>query len=365
VPAPGGVACFAIVRSDIGGGAPGGYHGQFRATDSHSLAAVDATPEGYGPKDLASAYKLPSTGGSGQTIAVVDAYDDPNAASDLAVYRSQFGLGTCTVANGCFKKVGENGTSTLPPENAGWDQEISLDLDAVSAVCPKCHILLVETSSESSTDFERALNTAASLHATEISNSYGGNEFEATDSAYDHPGIIITASAGDDGTGAEQPAAYSTVVAVGGTVLDRANNTRGWTETAWADTGSGCSAYVAKPAWQTDKGCKMRSEADVSADADPDTGIAVYDSVKYQGSSGWLIIGGTSLSSPLIAGVFALNGNASELTAARHIWTVAGSHLFDVTSGSNGSCSISYICNAGPGYDGPTGWGTPNGPSTF
>ena len=358
-PLPGDEArCFALVRTDIGGGA---------ANTGIRTLSTGTTPSGYGPADLQSAYALPSsTAGSGQTVAIVDAYDDPNAENDVNVYRAQFGIPACTTANGCFRKVNQTGGTTYPSKNGGWAQEISLDLDMVSAACPNCHILLVEASSASNANLATAVNTAASLGANEISNSYGGGETGATNSAYNHAGVIITASAGDSGTGAQQPCSYSTVVCVGGTNLQHASNSRGWSETAWSGSGSGCSAYVAKPSWQTDTGCTKRSEADVSADADPNSGVAVYDSLAYKGQSGWMVFGGTSASSPLIAAVYALAGNASSLTAAQSVWQHGGtSSLNDVTSGSNGTCSISYICNAGVGYDGPTGWGTPNGTSAF
>lgn len=362
--APGEARCFALYRTDVGGGNLAGYHGTFRNTLG---ATRNATPSGYGPADLQSAYNLAAasaSNGAGQTIAIVDAYNDPTAESDLGVYRSQYGLPPCTTANGCFKKVGQTGTTKLPSNNASWAQEISLDLDMASAICPNCHILLVEASTASFANLGTAVNTAASMGAQVISNSYGGSESGSSNANYDHPGHIITASAGDSGTGPQQPASYSTVVAIGGTNLTRASNARGWTESAWSSSGSGCSAYVSKPSWQTDQGCTKRSEADVSAVADPNTGVAVYDSTPYQGASGWLVFGGTSVSSPIIASVYALAGNASSQNYASNIWANHSS-LNDVTSGSNGTCSISYICNAGVGYDGPTGWGTPNGISNF
>jgi subtilase family serine protease len=337
--------CFARVRTDVHGLGP------------------DSTPSGYGPAQLQSAYKLPSsTNGAGQTVALVDAYDDPNAEADLGVYRAQYGLPACTTANGCFKKVNQNGVQgSYPAANGGWAEEESLDVDMVSAGCPNCKIILVEASSATNANLGTAENTAISLGANVVSNSYGGSETGSSNSNYNHPGHIITASAGDDGTGAAQPCSYSTVVCVGGTTLTTAQNSRGWSETAWADSGSGC---VTKPSWQTDKGCTKRSEADTSADANPSTGVAVYDSYAYEGYSGWLVFGGTSVSSPLIAAVYALAGNASLENYAQSIWVAGGtSALNDVTSGSNGRCSknYQYICNAGPGYDGPTGWGTPNG----
>ncbi|HET9095240.1 MAG TPA: hypothetical protein VFN37_01150 [Candidatus Baltobacteraceae bacterium] len=361
-PLPGdNVRCFALYRTDIGADTVGGR------TAFGKTAGGNAVPSGYGPADIQSAYALPSsTAGSGQTVAIVDAYNDPNAANDLGVYRSQYGLPACTAANGCFRQVNQTGGTKLPRSNGGWAQEISLDLDMVSATCPNCHILLVEASSATNSNLQTAENTAVALGANTASNSYGGSESAATNSAYDHPGHIITASAGDSGTGSSQPCSYASVVCVGGTSLNRASSTRGWSETVWSGSGSGCSAKVTKPSWQTDTGCTMRSEADTSAVADPNTGVAVYDSYSYQGHSGWMVFGGTSASSPIIASVYALAGNASSMNYAQSIWqNGGGASLNDVTSGSNGTCSISYICNAGPGYDGPTGWGTPNGVGAF
>jgi subtilase family serine protease len=350
--------CLALVRTDT----------PHVVVPPNQAAGRNATPSGYGPATLQAAYSLPSsTNGAGQTVAVVDAYDDPNAASDLSVYRSQYGLPACTTSNGCFKKVNQNGVQgSYPRANGGWAEEESLDVDMVSAICPNCHIILVEAKSASNANLNTAVNEAVTLGANVVSNSYGGSESGSSDSAYNHPGHVITASAGDSGTGAQQPCSYSTVVCIGGTSLTMSGNTR-VSETAWSDTGSGCSAYVTKPSWQTDHGCTMRSESDVSSDADPNTGVAVYDSYAYEGYSGWLVFGGTSVSSPTIASVYALAGNASSQNYAQGIWTNAGANLHDITSGSNGTCSSSYryICNAGVGYDGPTGWGTPNGTGAF
>ena len=334
-----------------------------------SVTPNGSSPAGYNPADLQSAYNLPSsTAGSGQTVGIVDAYDDPNAEPDLGVYRSQFGLPPCTTANGCFKKVNQSGGTRYPKANGGWAQEISLDLDMVSAVCPNCHILLVEASTNSLTNLGTAVNEAAKLGATEISNSYGGGE-SSSDTSYDmtyfnHPGIAITVSSGDSGYGVQYPAASQYVTAVGGTTLNRASNARGWSETAWSGAGSGCSAYDPKPSWQTDTGCSNRTVADVSAVANPNTGVSVYDSYAYQGQSGWLVFGGTSVASPIIASVYALAGNAATVNYGSYPYSHTSS-LNDVTSGSNGSCGGSYLCTAGPGYDGPTGNGTPNGSGGF
>jgi hypothetical protein len=306
-------------------------------------------------------------------VAIVDAFDDPNAERDLATYRSQFGLPACSTANGCFSKVDQDGGLTYPSANSGWAQEISLDLDVVSAVCPNCHIVLVEAKSNSFTNLGTAINRAIAMGAKVVSNSYGGSEWsgEASfESTYlNHPGIPITASTGDSGfddymsggSGPEFPAASRYVTAVGGTSLNPASSPRGWSESAWNGAGSGCSAVIPKPAWQKDGGCSTRAVGDVSAVADPFTGVAVYDSVPSQGSSGWLIFGGTSVAAPLVGAMYALGGS-SVSTASSVYADVAG--LYDVASGSNGSCG-SYLCNAGAGYDGPTGLGTPNGTAAF
>jgi subtilase family serine protease len=327
-----------------------------------------AAPSGYGPTDLQSAYALPANGGAGQTVAIVDAYDDPNAASDLATYRSTFGLPACTVANGCFKKVGQSGSTTsLPSADAGWAEEESLDIDMVSAIAPNAHIILVEASSPTMANLGASVNTAISLGAKFVSNSYGGGE-SSSDTSYDssyfnHPGVAITASSGDSGYGVEYPAASRYVTAVGGTSLSRASNTRGWSETVWSGAGSGCSAYDAKPSWQKDTGCARRTVADVSAVANPSTGVAVYDT--YGGDPGWEVFGGTSVASPIIASVFADAGTPSSGSTPSSFPYAHTGNLNDVTSGSNGSCSTTYLCHGAAGYDGPSGLGTPNGLTAF
>ena len=334
-----------------------------------SAGAVNpkADPSGYGPSDIQSAYSLPSSGGSGTTVAIVDAYDNPNAEQDLATYRSTYGLSACTTDNGCFSKVGQDGTSSLPTADAGWAEEESLDVDMVSAACPQCHILLVEANSSSMDDLGASVNTAVSLGAKYVSNSYGGGE-SSDDSTYDtqyfdHPGVAITVSAGDSGYGVEYPAGSRFVTAVGGTSLTADSSSRGWTESAWSGTGSGCSSNDAKQSWQTDSDCSNRSVADVSAVADPATGVAVYDT--YGGDPGWEVFGGTSASSPIIASVYALAGTPSDGSTPASFPYSHTDALNDVTSGSNGDCSGSYLCTSGPGYDGPTGLGTPNGTAAF
>jgi subtilase family serine protease len=359
--APNGVgkACGAV------GPGEGRCHVQIRLGPD-GQPATSSGPSGYNPADLQAAYKLPSsTGGAGMTVAIVDAYGYPNAESDLAVYRSQFGLPPCTTANGCFKKVNQSGVQGSYPRNdSGWATEQALDVDMVSAICPSCKIILVESSSANQRDLDTAVDTAAALGANAISNSYGGNETSgsASDQHYNHPGVAITASSGDNGYGVEFPASSQYVTAVGGTSLSRASNTRGWTETVWSGAGSGCSKYVAKPSWQTDTGCAMRTVADVSAVADPQTGVSVYETFGRRG--GWQVYGGTSVASPIIASVYALSGGGWTGPTPQVPYSNPTA-LFDVTSGSNGSCGGTYLCTAEVGYDGPTGLGTPDGVGGF
>jgi subtilase family serine protease len=358
-----GASCLSHVVTADGGAAP-------LATSSYQY--------GYSPQNLASAYKWSDPTGSswssnGQTIAIVDAYDNPNAYSDLTTYRSQFGLPPCTTASGCFRKVNQRGGATPPAGDAGWGQEIALDLDMASAVCPNCKILLVEADSNSLANLGAAVNEAAALGATAISNSYGAGEFlgeTSYESYYNHPRIAVTASSGDGGYGVEFPAASRYVVAVGGTSLTTSATTRGWSESAWSGAGSGCSSQVAKPTWQTDSGCGRRTVADVSAVADPNTGVAVYDSYGSTGGNNWYVFGGTSVAAPIIAGVYGLARNAGSIDYAARYPYGSPSSLFDVTSGSNGNCAKrrrtpAYFCTAGSGYDGPTGLGTPNGTNGF
>jgi subtilase family serine protease len=355
-----------------------------RASNGKLAPMVTSGPTGYGPPDIQSAYKLTGMSATG-TVAVVDAFDDPNLEADLGKYRSQYGLPACTSATGCFTKESQTGSTTaLPTADAGWGVEESLDVDMISATCPTCHILIVEANSANDTDLEAAEDTAATAPGVvAVSNSYGESEpstAAAGDAHYNHPGVAITVSSGDSGYGVEWPASSPYVTAVGGTSLSKASNTRGWTETAWSDAGSGCSSYAAKPSWQTDAGCARRTVADVSAVADPNTGLAVYDTYNTCGTSslcdvlislglvagadGWVQVGGTSASSPIIASVYALAGNTGSVNYGSYPYGHT-SALNDVTSGSNGSCSGSYLCTAGAGYDGPTGLGTPNGTGAF
>jgi len=324
---------------------------------------------GYGPSDLRDAYKITTDGSSVTVIAIVDAFGYDNAEADLQTYRNNFGLPTCTTDNGCFKKLNQKGQQkNYPAQDVGWAQESALDLDMASAMCPNCQIWLVEANTNSLKNLAASVDEAASLGAHVISNSYGGGDGKgavAFEPSYDHPGIAITASSGDSGYGSQTPAAMPHVIAVGGTSLIHASNDRGWSETVWNGAGSGCSKHYDKPSWQNDKGCKTRMEADVSATADPSHGVAVYGP-HANGVSGWMVFGGTSVAAPLVGGIFANNGGTVNDASTIYAHTDA---LFDVTTGSNGTCGTKpkklYFCNGEVGYDGPTGFGTPNGITAF
>jgi subtilase family serine protease len=252
----------------------------------------------------------------------------------------------------------------------GWGQEEMLDLEMVSAICPACPILYVGASSPSLNNLGVAVDRAAAMGAKVISNSYGAKEFsgETTHAGhYKHPGVAITVSSGDSGFGVQVPAAFKTVTAVGGTTLRlNANSTR-LSETIWSGAGSGCSAFIAKPSWQRDTACSRRTVADVSAVANPATGVAVYDSFGSTGGANWFVFGGTSVAAPIVGAIYALSGRTPAVPASLAYSAPAGS-LFDVTSGNNGVCgglSQAYLCTGGPGYDGPTGNGTPKGAGAF
>ncbi|MGW3661108.1 carboxypeptidase regulatory-like domain-containing protein [Streptomyces sp. NPDC005151] len=344
----GEMSCLSMVRTDV---------------TAVKGVQLDAAPGGFGPADLQSAYNLPAAG-STETVAIVDAFDNPSAEADLAVYRQQYGLPACTTANGCFKKIDQRGGTSYPPPDSGWAGEIALDVDMVSAICPTCKILLVEADDSNVDNLGTAVNQAVAQGAKFVSNSYGGlegsDQTQADDAYFKHPGVAITVSSGDYGYGVSYPAASPYVTAVGGTSLVKnTSTTRGWTEAAWRGAGSGCSAYGSKPSFQKDTGCARRAVADVSAVADPNTGVAVYH-------GGWKVFGGTSASAPIIASVYAMAGTPAASSAPNSYPYAQPSALNDVTSGSNGSCwPTGYLCMAGAGYDGPTGLGTPNGVAAF
>ncbi len=439
---PGQATCFAERKILVKKGTPGA-----RAfTPGAGATANAANPNaqtigpagGITPFDLATAYGFNSAASaSSQTVAIIDAFDDPTIESDLQTFDTQYGLATCTTANGCFKKVNQSGApSPLPATNTGWAGEIALDVESVHSVCQTCHILLVEATTNSFANLEAATNEAATLHATEISNSYGGQATpSSTDlAAYNHPGTVVTVSTGDDGWYAfdqfalgggtnsglpEFPSSANTVVAVGGTSLFLGQGGARQSESVWNDngtkdyweqnffqplgaTGGGCSPTIQAQGWQShvpgwaNTTCgKFRLDADVSSDADYLTGIDTYDTT---GASGWSTIGGTSFSAPTIAAEFALAGGAHginypSLTLYGHN---GSSSLYDVTVGGNGYCGgmgaagcgnvnnlgdgpldCAYnnagtavaagngACDAAPGYDGPTGVGTPNSLAAF
>ena len=342
-----------------------------KMVNAKGVAPAATTPPGSGldPIELKSAYKLTGLTSGGRTVAIVDAYGYTNLERDLGVYRAQFNIPACTKANGCLRVIDQNGGTSLPRMDIGWAQEQALDVDAVSAACPDCKIVVVQARTPSFTNLGIAVNTAAAQPGVvAISNSYGGGD--APDSTYgapyNHPGIAVTASTGDNGyQGGSFPASSSYVTAVGGTSLVAAANTRGWSETVWSGAGSGCSTYNAalSAAASFGTGCAKRAMADVSAAADPSKGgLAVY----YPSSkttSTWGQFGGTSESAPIIAAVYALSGNSAGYANA--IPYAHSGSLFDVTSGNNGSCPTTQWCVARTGWDGPTGLGTPNGTGAF
>jgi subtilase family serine protease len=336
-------------------------------TDRRGKPNASVSPIGYGPTQFTTGYALPSgTNGKGQTIAIVDAFNDPNIEKDLGFYSSTYGLPACTTANGCFKKVNQTGGTTYPPNDSGWALEISLDVEIAHAACPNCKILLVEATSNLFSNLLAAEDYAIK-HATVVSNSWGGGESSneiSYDSHFNHIGHPITFPSGDSGYGVEYPASSQYVTAVGGTTLNLNSNNTYKSEIVWEGTGSGCSHYEPKPTWQKDPACTRRTVGDVAADADPGTGAAVYDSVPYQKRTGWFQVGGTSLSSPLIASAYALAGNALSTVDGSYPYSHSSS-LHDVTSGNNGSCGGSYLCTGKTGYDGPTGKGSPKGVGGF
>ncbi len=362
-----------------------------QASEAHPAVSQEAPTPGFlTPQSLHAAYALPTEqiSGSAQTVAVVDAYDDPTAEADLGVYDAEFGLPACTSANGCFRKLDEQGkASPLPPTEGSWAGETSIDVQMVHAICQICHVLLVEAESEGFSDLGAAVDTAVAAGATEISNSYAGPEepsYGEFGAAYDHPGVVIAAASGDCGylnvacgwkEAANFPADFPDVVAVGGTRLTSSKGA--WKSTVWSDGGSGCSLVFAAASWQQDlrefpaTGCASgRAVADVAAIGDPNTGVDIYDSTPEGsgGPTGWGVWGGTSVASPIIAAEFALAGGAHGVAypaATLYSHNGEGGAVYDVLSGANGSCAGASSCQAALGYDGPTGVGSPIGLRAF
>jgi subtilase family serine protease len=290
IPAPGSASCTVAIN--------------LNAPAVPNLGQPASLIAGLHPADLQSAYGLVSDEAGG-TVAVVDAYDDPLAEADLAVYRLAFGLPACTGVNGCFRKLNEFGAQGgYPAPNSAWSEEIALDLEMVSAACPKCSIVLVEAKSALLDDLGTAVDSAVAAGAKAVGNSYYAVEWSTEtdeDVHYRHAGVAMTASSGDRGY-ATYPAASQYVTAVGGTSLARSGS--GWSQSAWEYTGHGCSAYIGRPAWQRGTTCRTRSAVDVAAVANPQTGVATYATQ----AGGWVVAGGTSVGAPLVAAAYALSG---------------------------------------------------------
>lgn len=359
--APAGYArCFALYRPQT----------SVNRAIAAGVTGKRSEPHGLTPAEIEHAYRLPISRNSQQTVAVSIAFHTPHLADYLAAYRRHFGLPPCTVRSGCFRQVNQNGkASPLAPSGvgSGWDLEVTLDVSMISVACPSCKIIVVEGKNPSIANLARTDKTAARLGADVISNSYGARENgEALTfaRAYSHPGHTVVASTGDFGyTAANFPADLGSVTAVGGTVLQHAHNKRGWSERAWADGSSGCSAYVRKPSWQHDAHCPGRTDADISAVA---ADVPIFNKVY----GGWVTVAGTSIAAPLVSGIFGLAGNGSTIRPG-----YAYSHrqfLFDITRGGNAvfettkqACGDDYLCVARKGYDAPTGLGSPNGIGGF
>jgi subtilase family serine protease len=333
----------------------------FQAVPPHHVHGKSATaPSGLSPAKVRAAYNLPSTGGSG-TIAIVDAYDYPTAESDLNAFSSQFGLPSCTKANGCFEK---HPMTSNVRANAGWALEESLDIEWAHAIAPSAKILLVEARSASGTDLLAAVDYARNrADVVAVSMSWGGNEFSSEVSSDSHftstHGVTFFSSSGDSGTGAEWPAVSPNVVAVGGTTLTFNTDGSLASETAWSGSGGGVSAYEAMPSYQSAFGLAgtMRLLPDVSYVADPASGVAVYDTTTYQGQRGWFKVGGTSAGSPQWAAIRALGGTAANPALYADATASYATMFRDVMLGTNGNCGA--VCSAAAGYDTVTGLGSP------
>lgn len=302
----------------------------------------NATPSsllGYGPNDLASAYNLTGATGNG-TVAIVDGFDDPNAEYELGIYRAAYGLPACSSANGCFTKVNQSGApSNYPPSDSGWSTEIALDLDMVSAVCPSCKILLVETNTGTMDDLGAGVDTAVRMGANAVSNSYYTAEYSdetAEDVHFRHPGVAITASSGDRSS-SSYPAASTYVTSVSGTTLSKSG---GWSQSPWQFAGHGCSLYIARPSWQHGRNtnCGMRAAQDVAIVADPQTGVSIFSVTQ----GGWVVAGGTSVGAPIVAAMYAVSGNYA-------------------SPGYSYAHASSFSAVGTAGYDAITGLGSPNG----
>lgn len=336
-------------------------HSRVVTRDGRPFAST--TPTGLSPATIKAVYNFPtsSTAGAGTTIAIVDAYDHPNIEKDLNVFSQQYGLPPCTTANGCFKKVNQTGGTRYPRTDSGWALEIALDVEWAHAIAPGAKILLVEASSNSFANL-LAAEDYAKAHAQYVSNSWGAGEFSG-ETAYDghfvQSGVSFFVSAGDSGLPADYPSASPNVISVGGTTLhfDGSGNFSG--ETGWSDSGGGCSAYETATSAQSSfsqygqVSCGgKRATPDVSLDADPASGLSVYDSVRYQGQQGWFTVGGTSAGAPMWAARAAVAG--AVVNAA---YVYSGSITYrDITSGNNGApCLVGYdLCTGRGSWTGAT-----------
>ncbi|MGB8909361.1 MAG: S8 family serine peptidase [Candidatus Cybelea sp.] len=386
--------CFASVRTDV---MPTQTAQNQVQSDVQNESESCPFSQGYCPIDLQQAYKLPSlTRGKDKTVAIVDAFGYHRAASDLAEFRKVMGLKACGTADKCLRIVNQEGHSSPlpaePPPSDDWRGEQSLDLDMVSGICPNCKIILVQSNDNHTSNLYAGIATAGRLGAKYISASWGGGPEGPDSKTFHQPGVVITAAAGDNGGGGRygggpiQPCTFTYVVCIGGTRLVRAHNARGWSESVWNDlnldqcsgpcgaTGSACSSTIAKPSWQTDTGCKKRSAADTSASASLRSPVIVYNSeIGCNPPQCFWLFGGTSASTQIIAAVYALAENAANQMGPSYFWKHHKDNVNDVTHGNNidprigSTCasSVTYICTARLGFDGPTGWGTPKGIGAF
>ena len=373
---PAGIAAARTLARSPATAAPDIAVNKNQTAQERMRAATAAAIPGYTPAQLRAAYalsKAAASAGGGETVAVVSAYASPKTAADLAVYRAHWKLPACTVASGCLRVLNEHGAAKpLPAANASWAKEQAIQLDAISALCPKCKLLVVEAASALPADLGTAENTGAK-GARFVANGWSEIEFQDELSFahyFDHPGVAIVAASGGSGYGSTFPAALPTVTAVGGTTLKKSSaNERGWAETAWAMTGSGCTILTSKPSWQRadaklGSGCLNRTENDVAADADPATGAAVYDS--YSTGGGWTRAGGNALSSAIVTATYALAGVPAAGSYPASYPYQHTSKLYDVKFGPIGAIPPrQYLGTAGTGFDGPTGWGTPDGTGAF
>jgi subtilase family serine protease len=346
-------------------------------TNAKNDPLVNTAPVGYGPLQFRNAYNVSGKVNNTTIIAIVDAYDDPTIKQDLDTYSKQFNLPILPVCKTtvqkstipCFAKINQRGTASLPAVNSAWSIEIALDVEAAHAMCENCSLVLIEASSPNIKNLFQAVDTAVAQGAMVVSNSWGGPELPEEvqlDKHFQHPGIAFTVSSGDSGYGVQYPASSPYVTAVGGTSLYMNTDKSYKDENAWSGAGSGCSQFEKKPSWQQDKQCTGRTVADVSADADPATGAAIYTSTSPKGKKGWFTAGGTSLAAPLIAGIYALGGIPKDKEANSLPYLLGTkSNLHDVIGGSNGNCTIAYLCSGKTKYDGPTGLGTPKGTTAF